>query len=209
MADTPLDKFQSTVLTALFSAKDELLHSGLELWRTKDAIDELKKLIPLVAEKQFGNFGEGYKFSIVEAFPMLTRIAQRWYKTFLRRMIARCGVRNPWRVEVSEYLSRELFNVFEQLVARTSYGVTCKTTRKRVLIVFSNEARVRHVFCELMGTEIWQKDFLKRSASGRRKVEAIVNEDKQFGVTFNCEKEEITFDFFYGMWNQYGWPQHM
>ena len=60
-----------------------------------------------------------------------------------------------------------------------------------------------------MDCKIPQKDFLKTLAAGKRKVEAIVNSEKQFGITFCPAKEEITFDFYYGLWNQYGWPQHV
>ena len=127
----------------------------------------------------------------------------------MRRMIAKCGVRNPWRVLFSKYLSVDLFKIIQKIVARSSYTVICKSTKNRVTIVFSNEARIRNVLCELMDCKIPQKDFLKRSAAGKRKVEALVNSEKQFGITFCPAKEEITFDSYYGLWNQYGWPQHV
>ena len=163
----------------------------------------------MVAKKYLGKYGEGQKFTVVKAFPMLSRIAQRWYKTFMRRMIAKCGVRNPWRVTFSEHLSIDLFNIMQQIIARSSYGVICMSTMKRITIVFSNDARVRNVFCELMDCKILKKDFLKRSAKGKGKVEAVINTEKQFGITYFLEKEEITFDFYYGMWNPYDWPQHV
>ena len=191
------------------SAKDDLLESGLDMWATKDATTELSKLVPLIGNKYFGRFGEGHKFTIVHAYPMLNSIAQRWYKAFMRRMLARCAVRNPWRVVISEFFSKDLFMIFLEVVSRTSFGVACKTTKKQVFIMFTDEARVRHVFCELMGTEIARKEFVKRSARGQRKVEAIIDEEKQFVVTYNIVKEMITFEFFYGLWNQHGWPQHL
>lgn len=200
------DMFEAVLLRGLDSSKDDLIKFGLDFWSTKDAIDELKRRIPLVAKKYLGKYGEGQKFTVVKAFPMLSRIAQRWYKTFMRRMIAKCGVRNPWRVTFSEYLSIDLFNIMQQIIARSSYGVICMSTKKRITIVFSNDARV---FCELMDCKILKKDFLKRSAKGKGKVEAVINTEKQFGITYFLEKEEITFDFYYGMWNQYDWPQHV
>ncbi len=202
-------KFETAVVNCLNSAKNDLITSGLDFWATKDAIDELKRLVPMVSGKYLGKYGEEQKFQILEGSPMISRIAQRWYKTFMRRMIAKCGVRNPWKVVVSEYLSMDLFKIIQQIVARSSYGVICKSTKKRVTIVFSLEARIRSVLCELMDRKIRQNDFLKRSAAGKRKVEAIVNSDKQFGITYCMVKEEITFDFYYGLWNQHGWPQHL
>ena len=201
--------FETVVVNCLNSAKKDLIKSSMDFWATKDAIDELKRLVPLVSSNYFGKYGEEQKFQILEGFPMISRIAQRCYKTFMRRMIAKCGVRNPWRVLFSEYLSVDLFKIIQQIVARSSYGVICKSTKNRVTIVFSNEARIRNVLCELVDYKIPQKDFLKRSAAGKRKVEAIVNSEKQFGITFCPAKEEITFDFYYVLWNQYGWPQHV
>ena len=49
-------------------------------------------------------------------------------------------------------------------------------------------------FCELMDCKILRKDFLKRSAKGKGKVEAVINTEKQFGITYFLEKEEITFE---------------
>ena len=74
---------------------------------------------------------------------------------------------------------------------------------------FTRETKVRRLSCEIMDCEIEEEKFLKRSASGKKKVQAIINEEKEFGVSFNCTTEEITFDFFYGVWNEYGWPQHI
>ncbi|CAB3992833.1 Hypothetical predicted protein [Paramuricea clavata] len=190
------DMFEAVLLRGLDSSKNDLIKSGLDFWSTKDAIDELKRLIPLVAKKFLGKYGEGQKFTVVKAFPMLSRIVQRWYKTFMRRMIAKCGERNPWRVTFSEYLSIDLFNIMQQIIARSSYGVICMSTKKRITIVFSNDARVRNVFCELMDCKILKKDFLKRLAKGKGKVEAVINTEKQFGTTYLLEKEEITFDFY-------------
>jgi hypothetical protein len=45
-----------------------------------------------------------------------------------------------------------------------------------------------------MDCKILKKDFLKRSAKGKGKVEAVINTDKQFGITYFLEKEEITFE---------------
>ena len=59
---------------------------------------------------------------------------------------------------------------------------------------------MRRLPCEIMDCEIEEEKFLKRSASGKKKVQAIINEEKEFGVSFNCTTEEITFDFMeYGM----------
>ena len=97
----------------------------------------------------------------------------------------------------------------QQIATRSSYGVTTHSTRKRIIMVFTRERKVRRLFCEIMDSEIEEEKFLKRSTSGKKKVQAIINDEKEFGVSFNFTTEEITFDFFYGVWNKYGWPQQI
>ena len=209
MADANINQSEITVLSVLRLAQDELINDGMESSITKEVSAELRKLMSSVSKKHFGSIRQRHKHELVGAFPMLTRIAQRWYKTFMRRMIPRCGGKNPWRVIVSENLSRELFDVIQQIVSRTSYGVITHSTRKRIVMAFTKDTRVRRLFCEIIDSKIKPEKFLKRSASGRKKVEAIIDEEKQFGLSYNSETEEITFDFFYGAWNEYGWPQHI
>ena len=40
-------------------------------------------------------------------------------------------------------------------------------------------------------------------------MEAIIDAEKQFGMRYNFDKEIITMDFYYGYWNDHGWPQHV
>ena len=110
----------------------------------------------------------------------------------MQRMTPRCGVKNPWRVIVSENLSRDLFGMVQQIATRSSYGVTTHSTSKRSVMVFTRETKVRRLFCEIMDCEIKEEKFLKRLASGKKKVQAIINEEKEFGVSFNCTTEEIS-----------------
>ena len=53
-----------------------------------------------------------------------------------------------------------------------------------------------------------RESLLKRRVKGGKRVEAVINESKQFGIKYCFHKEIITFDFYYGCWNEYGWPQH-
>ena len=209
MADESVNKFETTVLSALQRAHDELISDGMNSVQTNEAFRELKKLLSSVSKKHFGGIRQQHRHVLLAAFPMLTSILKRWYKKFMRKMTPRCGVKNPWRVIVSENVSRDLFDVIKQIATRNSYGVTTHSTRKRITMVFTSETKVRHVFCEAVDCEIQAEKFLRRSASGRNKVQAIINRENEFGVSFNCTTEEITFDFYYGVWNEYGWPQHI
>ena len=76
-------------------------------------------------------------------------------------------------------------------------------------MAFTKTIRVRRLFCEITGDEFAEESFLKKKASRDKKVEVIIDEEKQFGIHYNYDSEEISFDFFYGFWNKYGWPQHV
>ena len=43
--------FETIVLNCLNSAKKDLIKSSMDFWATKDAIDELKRLVPVVSGK--------------------------------------------------------------------------------------------------------------------------------------------------------------
>ncbi|KAK2564296.1 hypothetical protein P5673_012551 [Acropora cervicornis] len=40
-------------------------------------------------------------------------------------------------------------------------------------------------------------------------MEAIIGEEKEFGMRYNFDKEILTIDHYYGYWNDHGWPQHI
>ena len=56
-----------------------------------------------------------------------------------------------------------------------------------------------YLFCDLLGRQIRTKVFLTRKAQGQKRVEALVETEKQFCITYNAKKEEIYFEFFYSM----------
>ena len=67
--------FETIVANCLNSAKKDLIKSSMDIWATKDAIDKLKILVPVVSGKYFGKYGEEQKFQILEGFPIISRIA--------------------------------------------------------------------------------------------------------------------------------------
>ena len=97
MADASVNKFETTVLSALQLAQDELISAGMESSQTNEAFRELKICLSSVSKRHFGGIRQQHKHVLLAAFPMLTSMSKRWYKTFMRRMTPRCGVKNPWR----------------------------------------------------------------------------------------------------------------
>lgn len=178
MANASVNKFETTVLSALQLAQGELISAGMESSQTNEAFRELKMCLSSVSKRHFGGVLQKHKHMLLAAFPLLTSISKRWYKTLMRRMIPRCGVKNPWRVIVSENLSRDLFGLVQQIATRSSCRVTTHSTTKRITMVFTRETKVRHLFCEIMDCKIKEEKFLKRSASGIKKVQAIINEER-------------------------------
>lgn len=94
MADASVNKFEMTVFSALHQAQDELISAGMESSQTNEAFHELKMLYS-VSKRHFGGIRQQDKHVLLAAFPMLTNISKRWFKTFMQQMIPRCGVKNP------------------------------------------------------------------------------------------------------------------
>ena len=155
-------------------AKSEVIRDGLDSSTTSEAVKELKKLVSLVLKRHFGGVRTRHQYLVVEAYPMVKRISQRWYKTFMQRMIAKCAVKHLWKV-------------IQEVVSRTGYGVNDQRTGKHHVMAFTNGTRVRRLFCEITGNDMQAETFLKKKASGDRKVEVIINEEKQFGICYKYD----------------------
>jgi len=210
MAET---KFVSTVLGAFNVAKAELLEDGADENNVCQALSELKPLLELVSKSNFGDLQSRHKYAVGGYYSMLNRMACQWYKQFMRRMTTRFCVRNPWKVLLEVSLPKELFNIMKEIVARTNFGVftgeTKSKTAKKSVIAFTSYARVRSLFIKLMDSDMPRADFLRKKFKGLKRIEAIINEDHQFGMLYDQSKEVMCFDFSYGYWNDHGFPQHI
>lgn len=140
---------------------------------------------------------------------MLQRQALFWLKQFRRRMSARCSVKNPWHVILEDRLPRELFGILEGIISKTIYGLITAKTQKNCVYAFTSPIRTRRVFCALTDQNLTEESFLKRVIKGEKRVEAIIDAEKQFGMKYSYEKEVVIIDFYYGYWNEHGWPQHV
>ena len=69
--------------------------------------------------------------------------------------------------------------------------------------------QVRRVFCALTDQNLTKESFLKQIIKGEKQMEAIIGEEKEFGMRYNFDKEILTIDHYYGYWNDHGWPQHV
>ena len=110
---------------------------------------------------------------------------------------------------LEDRLPKELFGVLEEVVSKTRYGLITVKTQKNCVFAFTSRIRVRRVFCALTDQNLTEESFLKRIIKGEKRVEAIIDAEKQFGMKYNFDKEIITIDFYYGYWNDHGWPQHV
>ena len=198
---------------ALSVVKVQLLDDGVEENSVSQALKELTPLVELVAKGNFGDLESRHKYAVGGYYSMLNRMACHWYKQFMRRMTTRFCVRNPWKVVLEVSLPKELFAVIKEIVERTNFGVFTGETRskkaKKSVMAFTSYARVRSLFFKLMDSDMPREDFLRKKIKGLKRIEAIINEDRQFGMLYNHDKEVMSFDFFYGFWNEQGFPQHI
>lgn len=110
---------------------------------------------------------------------------------------------------MDDRLPNELSDILEAAVLRTNFGVITVKTQKNCVFAFTSHHRVRKLFSNLTDQVLTRESFLKRKVKGGKRVEAIVNANKQFGIKYCPQKQMITFDFYYGFWNEHGWPQHV
>ena len=200
--------FSNSVQDALVIAEAELERKGVQMNSIRDALDDLRSLLGPLSTQHFDK-RRGYKHVVGDFYPMLRRQAKGWMKQFLRRMSPRCSVKHPWQVIVEDKLPKELFNVLTAIVSRTNFGVITVRTPKNCVYAFTSKSRVRKVFCDLTDESLDNASFLKRKVKGNKRVEAIINQDHQFGMKYSYNKEIVTIDFYYGYWNEHGWPQHV
>ena len=203
-----MDIFVDTVRNALDIAETELRGRGIDQKAIKEAFEELRILAVPVSKRYLSRGQIGLKHIVGDLFPIVRRQALCWIKQFRRRMSPRCAVKHPWQVIVEDRLPRELFNVLDSLVNRTNFGLITMKTRKNCVFAFTVERRVRKVFNDLTDQQLVKENFLARKIKGNKRVEAIISEEKQFGIKYSYDKETITIDFYYGFWNEHGWPQH-
>ena len=83
-------------------------------------------------------------------------------------------------------------------VSHTSFGVISVNTQKNCVFAFTSHIKVKKFLSDLTDQSMDKGSFLKIRVKGGKRVEAIINEDKQFGVKYCFHKEMITFDFYYG-----------
>ena len=128
MADTS-GVFLNTVRGALVVAEAERSGKDGQSNNISEALDDIRGLLAPVTLRHFNN-RTGFKHILGDYFPMFQRQAIDWLKTFQRRMSPRCSVKHAWQVVVEEKLHRELFQILENIVSRTNFGVIADRTRK-------------------------------------------------------------------------------
>ena len=209
MADH-FDTVYNIVFGSLLVAEAELKRKNLDERKIKEAFKELISLSRQVCGRHFSSRRRTRHLHVVgEYFPMVQRMAERWYKALTRRMSFRGGTLHPWCVIYDAKLPRELFSVVREIVKRTDYGIRVEEAKGKnvTVMAFTSAVRVQNLFCDLVGRQV--DCFLLKKGKEQKKVEAIINSEKQFCITYREKQEEIAFDFFYGSWNEHGWPQHV
>ena len=109
---------------------------------------------------------------------------------------------------VEDKLPKEVFNVLTAIVSQTNFGVIKARMPKNCVYAFKSKSRVSKVFCNVTDESLDDASFLKPKVKRNKRVEAIINQDHQLGMKYSYNKEIVTIDFYYGYWNEHGWPQH-
>ena len=109
----------------------------------------------------------------------------------MRRLSFRCAPRSPWKVFIKVELPTELFQIIRTLASTTNYGLftgeTKRNTRRLSWRLLLLPGPVKSLFNKIMGTSYSDDEFLKKKFKNKKRIEAIVNEEKQFGMTYDFD----------------------
>ena len=81
--------------------------------------------------------------------------------------------------------SEEVFDMVAATVSRTSFGVISVKTQKNCVFALTSHIRIRNLFSDLTDQSMDRGSFFKRRVKGGKRVETIINEDKQFDVKYS------------------------
>ena len=121
-------------------------------------------------------------------------------------------VKNPWK---DVFILVKIFTIVKDVVSESNFGVYTHNTRgkestkKMYIMAFTSLLCVANLFLRLMQSDMLKEDFLRKTFKTQERNQAIVSDEKQFGITYYYNKELCTFDFFYGPWNDHGFLQSL
>lgn len=128
-----------------------------------------------------------------------------WLKAIHRRLSGKRRIRQPFYVTITRDIPIEIFNILVPLVSKLRFSRTsCYVDRngKAVSISFT-DINTTTVFLSVLSAipamEIVDQYF-KKTLKGKRigsRVEVLVKETKQFGLTYNISRGQLELSFFF------------
>ena len=119
---------------------------------------------------------------------------------------------NPWNGEFSLDIPQEVFDVLlKHIVQRNSYGHQYTETTAVVNVEVTRTNKAVFIFdkMNIEGELIAKDDLLKKKPTKNNgRCEVIVDNSKPLKFRYNNNSEVLSVNFYYGLWNEHGVPQH-
>jgi len=134
-------------------------------------------------------------------------------KSLNRRLTFRQKYKNPWMVELTETIHRDIFVQAFKAIRDfpTEFGRALQVVRDRkgtgthYKITFHHLGCFRHHIHKLSGISKDELDklFAKKSPT-KGKIQVVVTEEKSAVVSFDCKKSLLKLTVYYSVTNRYG-----
>ena len=142
---------------------------------------------------------------------MACRELDNWKRSIIRREFFVAKHSNPWIVEFSYRLHKEIFDHLVEILTCTSmYGVNIQNHLKRngevkeKVIKVSHKRKLERWFSD--GQMTGEVGF-RRSIKGKGHTDLLVDANKPFQLKYIYSTEMVQIKCHYGVWNEEGVPQ--
>ena len=133
-------------------------------------------------------------------------------KSINRRLSFRQKFKNPWTVELTEIIHRDLF--VQAFIAIRDFPATFgrvvyiekdkKGVSKKYTITFTHLGCMRHHLHKLSGIPKTELDSLFSKESKKGIARIVVNAEKKGVIVYDCKNNSLKFNICYEVTNRYG-----
>lgn len=152
---------------------------------------------------------------LVQSQGMVLRTLRKIHDKITRRLRSTPNLAKPWRDNFTIDVPREVFNVILcHIIQSNNIGHEFTETAAYIVIAITEMREAVFIFdlMNLDGVLISRDDLLKKRFGSSRETlercEVFVSQAKPFTVKYHKNTEVLSVHFYYGYWNQHGFPRH-
>lgn len=137
-----------------------------------------------------------------------------WLNVIYRRLSSRRRIKNPWFVEFTRDIPKEVYLALKRAFSTTTNrelrsNVYMKGNHKSISISVTYLPSVLYLFRTLTGKTVKQlESYMHRKIPGKGKAKVLISRFKEFKLCYKNSKRQMIVSFHYGFWNTHGFPLH-